>query len=89
VRPRVVDKTGLSGSFDFNLEFAGGFSFQIRDLPLFAWRGNETASEPAGSSGISLFAALEQQLGLKLIKNNAITLDVLSIDSVDKVPTEN
>jgi uncharacterized protein (TIGR03435 family) len=38
--------------------------------------------------GRDLFAALEAQLGLKLVSKK-LMLDVLVIDSVDKVPTEN
>ena len=34
-------------------------------------------------------AALEKQLGLKLVKVKGIPVDVLVIDHVDKVPTDN
>jgi uncharacterized protein (TIGR03435 family) len=45
---------------------------------------------PAGADGggPTLFIALEEQLGLKLVKKKA-SLDVLVIDHADKVPTEN
>jgi len=39
-------------------------------------------------SGPALFEALESQLGLKLEKIK-LALDVLVIDHVDKVPTDN
>ena len=71
----VVDGTGMAGTFDFSLEFAGSM------LP-----ANEASA--AGGGGPSLFIALEKQLGLKLVKKKA-SLDVLVIDHVDKVPTEN
>jgi uncharacterized protein (TIGR03435 family) len=42
------------------------------------------ASDPAPD----LFTALEKQLGLKLEKSK-ISLDVIVIEHIDKVPTEN
>lgn len=68
----VFDKTGLTGEFDFTLEFAGSV------LP----GGANDSLAP------SLFVALEKQLGLKLERAKT-ALDVLVIDQVDRVPTEN
>jgi uncharacterized protein (TIGR03435 family) len=78
--PHVIDKTGLTGEFDFTLEFAGSV--------FFANSPEANAAGDQGGHGLSLFAALEKQLGLKLEKKKA-GLDVLVIDHVDKVPTEN
>ena len=78
--PHVIDKTGLTEEFDFTLEFAG--SVFIANSPEANTAGDQ------GGHGLSLFAALEKQLGLKLEKKKA-GLDVLVIDHVDKVPTEN
>jgi len=78
---RIVDKTGLSGKYDFHLEFAGGFGIGTAlSLPASA-----DASEP---SGPSLMEAMEKQLGLKLTKTTG-HLDVLVIDHAEKTPTEN
>jgi uncharacterized protein (TIGR03435 family) len=78
---RIVDKTGLTGNYDFNLEFAGGFGIGAAlSLPASA-----DASEP---SGPSLIEAIEKQLGLKLTKVNS-PVDVLVIDHAEKAPTEN
>ena len=76
--PHVTDKTGLSGDFNFTLEFAGaGFPANSPlGTPMETWPGP------------TLFVALEKQLGLKLEKGKA-NLDVLVIDRADKVPTEN
>jgi uncharacterized protein (TIGR03435 family) len=70
----VQDRTGLSGGFDLDLEFAPGSG------------GAPSASE-ASSGAASLFTALEEQLGLKL---RPVTgpVDVIVIDRVDH-PTEN
>lgn len=78
---RIVDKTGLTGNYDFKLEFAGGVGIgSALSLPASA-----DASTP---SGPNLIEAMEKQLGLKLTKTTG-HLDVLVIDHAEKTPTEN
>ena len=95
MRPRVVDKTGLTGKFDFQLEFSGLMVLPAAaaNLPIFAGRGrgdgSATASDPVGSGGPTIFTALEKQLGLRLVKTKSVPLDVVVIDRVDKAPTAN
>ena len=71
----IVDKTGLTGEFDFTLEFAP-------QPP-----GAVTVEAP-DESGPNLLTAVQQQLGLKL-NPSRVSLDVLIIDRVDKIPVEN
>jgi uncharacterized protein (TIGR03435 family) len=83
----VVDRTGLASGFDFDLEFAidpvllgrgpGGGLPQERPAP----------ATPRDTTGISIFAALQQQLGLRLESQRA-PVDVLVIDSAQQ-PTQN
>jgi uncharacterized protein (TIGR03435 family) len=77
---RVVDKTGLTGKYDFKLEYGGG--------PQIGSAVSAPALDSQANQGPSLFSALEQQLGLKLEKTKA-PLDVLVIDHIEKVPTDN
>jgi uncharacterized protein (TIGR03435 family) len=72
---RILDKTGLTGRYEFKLEFAVA--------PPLSSDAKDSASGP------SLFAALDNQLGLRLVKGKKISLDLLVIDNVDKIPTEN
>jgi uncharacterized protein (TIGR03435 family) len=70
----VVDKTGLTGRFDFKLEFARNFDMRLPEgmsLP----DGND--SEPP------IFTALQKQLGLKLIPAK-MSLDEIAIDHIEK-----
>jgi uncharacterized protein (TIGR03435 family) len=67
----VVDQTGVSGAWDFDLKFTAR---------------NRLAQ--AGSDGISLFDAVDKQLGLKLEAKKA-PLAVLIVDSVNEKPTPN
>jgi len=72
----IVDKTGLSGLFDANLEFAplpGQFGSQLG--------ADAGASDPAAPA--SIFTALQEQLGLKLEAQKG-PVDVLVIDHVEK-----
>jgi len=77
---RIVDKTGLTGKYDFRLEYAGGGGIGALLSP-----SSSDASEPTG--GPSLIEAMEKQLGLKLTKTTG-HLDVLVIDHAEKTPTE-
>jgi uncharacterized protein (TIGR03435 family) len=90
----VVDKTGLTGKYDFMIEYTpdlnglpglpppppppGG---QAGPAPA---PGDNNASEP----GSNLAAAIQQQLGLKLVGGKA-KLDVVVVDKAEKAPTEN
>jgi uncharacterized protein (TIGR03435 family) len=71
----VIDKTGLTGRFDFTLEFAP-------QAP-----GAVPLESPDGSAA-NLISAIPQQLGLRLIPRNA-AVDVLVIDSAGRIPAGN
>jgi uncharacterized protein (TIGR03435 family) len=74
----VVDRTGLSGQFDFTLRYS-------RDSePDVAGR----ARAEGNSADPDVFTALEDQLGLKLVATKA-PIEFLIIDIVEKAPTEN
>jgi uncharacterized protein (TIGR03435 family) len=82
----VLDMTELQGRFDFTLDFApeGMKTFgMIMGAP--AEKPAESASEP---SGPSIFTAVQEQLGLKLEARKA-PVEILVIDHIEKVPTEN
>jgi uncharacterized protein (TIGR03435 family) len=84
---RTVDKTGLTGKYDFTLEYSQS------GLPGLTGRGGLKAAPPGGAADTGdpapdLFSALEKQLGLKLEKSKT-QLDVVVIDHMDKTPTEN
>ena len=44
--------------------------------------------DPSGPNGLSLFQALQEKLGLKLEARKS-PVDILVVDSAEKVPTEN
>ena len=87
---RVVDKTGLAGTYEFTLEFAGsmGSPGMMPSAPAEGEPGMPLAGEPAGRAP-DIFTAVEKQLGPKLVKVGDIPVDTLIVDNADKVPTEN
>ncbi|HEY4362523.1 MAG TPA: TIGR03435 family protein [Bryobacteraceae bacterium] len=68
----VIDQTGLAGKYDFTL------SYDVQ-LP-----GTPAPDTP----GLTIFDAVEQQLGLKLIDGKA-SFDRIVIDHAEKTPAEN
>jgi len=73
----MIDKTGLTGTFDFTLEWA-------REQRLSADPG---AEPPTDNPGPSFQEALEDQLGIKLQSDKA-SINVYVLDHVEH-PTEN
>ena len=77
----VVDKTGLPGTYDFNLDFSNG--------------APSTAADPASNLPLSgardeapPFLVAIESLGLKL-QPVKTSVDVIVIDHIEKIPTEN
>jgi uncharacterized protein (TIGR03435 family) len=72
----VIDETGLSGRYDFDLEFAPGET---------AWDGQ--IPRPEGTERLNLFGAVQQQLGPRLEASKGV-LDTLVIDAAER-PSDN
>lgn len=98
LQPRVIDKTGLTGKYTFILEYynasTAGRLRQLNSLePTRADSATGGASSPAASDpdggGPDIFTAIQKQLGLRLDKTGGLPLEVIVVESVDKVPTEN
>lgn len=78
-RPRVVDKTGLTGIYTFSLQFY---------CPLCDYDSESDPGNP-GSGFPELFQAIQQQMGLRLVKKDDVLVDVIVADSANKTPTDN
>ena len=74
----VRDMTGLSGYYEFNLKWTP-------EAALLAGADN-TSSDPDRPP--SIFTALQEQLGLKL-EPRKVPIEVVVVDHVERVPTEN
>jgi uncharacterized protein (TIGR03435 family) len=85
VRVPIEDQTGLEGSYDFTLTFSAIGLLNARGAgPGGAGPGGD-ASDPTG--GLSLFDAVDRQLGLKLEMRKR-PMKVLVIDSMQEKPIE-
>jgi uncharacterized protein (TIGR03435 family) len=70
----VVDKTGLKGTYDFTLKWSSGL--------VAPDAGQESRADTP-----SLFTAIQEQLGLKLVPTKG-PIEVIVIDHVER-PSEN
>jgi uncharacterized protein (TIGR03435 family) len=82
----VVDMTGLKGYYDFTLTFSPENNTRPFGIP--GDTGNPVGNAPDRVAPPSIFAALQDQLGLKL-ESRKMPVDVLVVDKANKVPTEN
>ncbi|MGH9541621.1 MAG: TIGR03435 family protein [Terriglobales bacterium] len=87
----VIDASGLAGTYQFSLKFRPGPGNRVlRGLPIL--QPNEEST--AGRSGTpaealqSIFAALPEQLGLKLVAHKE-PIKILVVDAARRVPLGN
>ncbi len=81
-KPRITDKTGLTGAYTFNF----GFSCPCRETEGYQFPGG-LSNDPVGIPLPNIFDALRDQLGLKLVRTADVPDDVIVVDNVDKTPT--
>jgi uncharacterized protein (TIGR03435 family) len=74
----VIDGTNLSGVFDFTLDWS----------PDETQQAQREGTEPAVSVKPSIFTAIQEQLGLKLVGGKG-PVEVLVVDRIEKAPTAN
>jgi uncharacterized protein (TIGR03435 family) len=78
----VIDKTGLTGKYDFTFEWRPDQSATVKAL-----EGGADAAAPPEPSGPSIFTALQEQLGLKLESQKG-PVEFVVIDHVE-MPSQN
>ena len=91
----LSDKTGLTGKYDFTLEYAAEIPVGMMIAaggppppPPPPGGGQPSAGDTPDDLAPALPTAIQQQLGLRLDAKK-VKLDVLIIDGADRVPTEN
>jgi uncharacterized protein (TIGR03435 family) len=84
----VIDATGLEGGYDFTLTFSPIAPALLSNLarPPDAAGAAGGAADPIG--GVTLFEAVEKQLGLKLVEQKR-PVSVLVIDHIEQQPADN
>jgi uncharacterized protein (TIGR03435 family) len=81
----VIDRTGLTGNFDYQLEWTPD-QIPTVGLPVGAFPGGPPPPPPAPIDGPSIFTAVQEQLGLKLESTRG-PVNVIVIDRAER-PTE-
>jgi uncharacterized protein (TIGR03435 family) len=82
----VSDATGLSGGWNFLIGWTAKAVLQAPQPPA-ADRPPSAVAEAATPGGISVFEAVEKQLGLKLVKQKR-SIPVIVVDHVDEKPLD-
>jgi len=91
----VIDSSGLTGAYDFSLSFSRANLLRAPSSAPSAAApsaSNDNEANDPGSGGlpaISLFDAMQRQLGLKLVKKDSVPQPVLVIDHIEEKPTDN
>jgi uncharacterized protein (TIGR03435 family) len=84
----IIDKTGLTGKYDFDLEFAPEGTMGPLGLPFPPRQPGAQADDSQADAPPALVTAVRDQLGLKLEPKKG-PFEILVIDHAEKTPTEN
>jgi len=82
----VVDKTGLTGKYDYQVEYKPDTG--RLNLPPLPGGGGQAAAPEASDPGSSIESAIQDQLGLRLVKGKG-PLEMIVVDHAEKTPTDN
>jgi uncharacterized protein (TIGR03435 family) len=96
----VDDETGLTGKYDISLRWSGNGDARAGNHGDGGWTGgpghgghdaggSSAGSAPSDPTGPTLFDALQQQLGLKLVGAEQAVARLFVVDRVAPRPTEN
>ena len=90
VHSPVIDATGLEGGYDFSFSYSPILPAQLAQITARPAEGppgaNAAAADPIG--GVSIFEAVDKQLGLKLVEQKR-PAKYLVIDHIEQKPTDN
>jgi uncharacterized protein (TIGR03435 family) len=88
IKNRIVDKTALTGSYDFSLSYTGTSRLRVQEAAAqaAAKQAGEAIAEPV--EGLAIEDAVRKELGVRLGKQ-PLPLPFLILDHIDETPTEN
>jgi uncharacterized protein (TIGR03435 family) len=84
----VLDKTALTGRYDFTLKFDARGNADTAVVGTQVQR-NQPAGQDESSGLPGITKAIEKQLGLRLVKSKGFLLDTIVVDSALKIPIDN
>jgi uncharacterized protein (TIGR03435 family) len=84
----VLDKTGLTGKYDYTMDYMLDQGVGPPPPPPGNVTGPGAVPLNASEAAADITTAVQQQLGLRLVPNKAM-IDVVVVDKAEKVPTAN
>lgn len=84
----VIDSTGLQGAWDFALTWTSRAAYDSAIKSGETTQRSDTASAVVPNGSLSLFEAIDKELGLKLELQRG-PMPVVVLDHVKQKPTEN
>ena len=84
----VQDLTGLTGNYDVDLSWAPNPDFEPMGSGAAVSAATPPSADTPAAPGADLFAALRDQLGLKL-ERRQMQVQFLVVDHIERTPTEN
>jgi uncharacterized protein (TIGR03435 family) len=88
IQNRVVDKTGLTGSYNFSLSYTGASRLRLQEAAAQAAAKQAGEATAAPVQGLAIEDAVRKELGLKLEKQPG-AYPALILDHIEQTPTEN
>jgi uncharacterized protein (TIGR03435 family) len=88
IKNHVVDKTGLTDSYDFSLSYTTGSRLRVQEAAAqaAAAKAGDATAEPV--EGLGIEDAVRKELGVRL-EEQRLPLPFLILDHIDQTPTEN
>ncbi|MGD0799564.1 MAG: TIGR03435 family protein [Acidobacteriaceae bacterium] len=88
IKTRVVDKTGLTDSYNFSLSYTGASRLRLQEAAAQAEAAKAGEATVGPVEGLSIDDAVRKELGVRLEKQ-PLPLPLLILDHIDQTPTEN
>jgi uncharacterized protein (TIGR03435 family) len=88
IKNRIVDKTGLTDSYNFSLSYTGGSRLRLQEAAALAAAKQAGESTAGPVEGLAIDDAVRKELGVRLEKQ-PLPLPFLILDHIDETPTEN
>jgi len=88
IKNRVVDKTGLTDSYDFSLSYTTGSRLRLQEAAALAAARQSGEATAGPVEGLAIDDAIRKELGVRLEKQ-PLPLPFLILDHIDQAPTEN
>jgi uncharacterized protein (TIGR03435 family) len=88
IKNRIVDKTGLTGSYDFSLSYTGASRLRLQEAAAQAAAKQAGEATAGPVEGLGIEDAVRKELGVRLEKQ-PLPLPFLILDHIEQTPTEN